>query len=294
MSAIILDGKAIAADIMADLKSEVTRLQRLSCEPQLVVILVGDDPASQVYVGRKEKGCAEIGIQSQTIRMDAGISEEDLLRQLQDLNQRADVHGILVQLPLPRHISTDKILTAIDPKKDVDGFHPVNRGKLMAGETCLMPCTPAGVQEILKRSGINPEGKHVVVVGRSMIVGMPFAVMMMQKKPWANATVTLCHTGTRDLGAYTKRADILVVAAGRPKTITAEMVTPGTVVIDVGTNRVDAPETTRGYRLTGDVEFDSVSQIAGAITPVPGGVGPMTIVMLLKNTLQAAEAFILQ
>lgn len=294
MSAIILDGKAIAADIMADLKSEVTRLQRLSCEPQLVVILVGDDPASQVYVGRKEKGCAEIGIQSQTIRMDAGISEEDLLRQLQDLNQRADVHGILVQLPLPRHISTDKILTAIDPKKDVDGFHPVNRGKLMAGETCLMPCTPAGVQEILKRAGINPEGKHVVVVGRSMIVGMPFAVMMMQKKPWANATVTLCHTGTRDLGAYTKRADILVVAAGRPKTITAEMVTPGTVVIDVGTNRVDAPETTRGYRLTGDVEFDSVSQIAGAITPVPGGVGPMTIVMLLKNTLQAAEAFILQ
>lgn len=294
MSAIILDGKAIAADIMADLKSEVTRLQRLGCEPQLVVILVGDDPASQVYVGRKEKGCAEIGIQSQTIRMDAGISEEDLLRQLQDLNQRADVHGILVQLPLPRHISTDKILTAIDPKKDVDGFHPVNRGKLMAGETCLMPCTPAGVQEILKRSGINPEGKHVVVVGRSMIVGMPFAVMMMQKKPWANATVTLCHTGTRDLGAYTKRADILVVAAGRPKTITAEMVTPGTVVIDVGTNRVDAPETTRGYRLTGDVEFDSVSQIAGAITPVPGGVGPMTIVMLLKNTLQAAEAYILQ
>ncbi len=294
MSAIILDGKAIAADIMADLKEEAARLKSQGCYPQLVVILVGEDPASHVYVGRKEKGCAEIGIKSQTIMMDAGIREEDLLKQLQDLNQRPDVHGILVQLPLPRHISTDKILTAIDPKKDVDGFHPVNRGKLMAGESCLLPCTPAGVQEILKRSGINPEGKHVVVVGRSMIVGMPFAVMMMQKKPWANATVTLCHTGTRDLVSYTKTADILVVAAGRPKTITAEMVMPGAVVIDVGTNRVDAPEATRGYRLTGDVDFETVRHIAGAITPVPGGVGPMTIVMLLKNTLQAAEASISQ
>lgn len=292
MSAQIIDGRLIAASITSENANKVEKLREAGCTPHLSVILVGEDPASHVYVGRKKKACKEIGIESETIFLPASITESELLALLKDRNTHEHVHGILVQLPLPKHISPDKVIESIDPKKDVDGFHPINRGKLLTGEDCFIPCTPAGIQALLLRSNIKPDGKHIVVVGRSMIVGLPFAIMMMQKKPGANATVTLCHTGTSDLKYHTLQADILVVAAGKARTVTADMVSRGCTVIDVGTNRIEDSQSPKGYRLVGDVDFDSVKEVAGAITPVPGGVGPMTIAMLLYNTIKAAQYFL--
>ncbi len=292
MSNHILYGKPIADAITQETADAITKLKARGCRPHLSVILVGDDPASHTYVGRKQKACQEIGIESETILLPATTTEEELLQILDRLNRQKKVHGILVQLPLPKHISTDRVIEAIDPRKDVDGFHPVNRGKLLTGEDCFIPCTPAGIQQLLIRSGILPEGKHVVIIGRSMIVGLPMAMILMQKKSGANATVTVCHTGTEDLSRYTRTADILIVAAGKVNTVTREMVSKGCTVIDVGTNRVDDPQAPKGYRLVGDVDFESVKEVAGAITPVPGGVGPMTIAMLLHNTVKAAQSFV--
>jgi len=289
VSARILDGRKTAAEIKEQLATKVVTLKSKGCIPHLSVVLVGEDPASKVYVGMKQKACEKLGIDSETIRLNADTKQDDLLNLVNKLNNDDTVHGILVQLPLPKHIDSKKVLELIRPEKDVDGFHPVNRGRLAVGEDCFLPCTPAGIQQLLLRNDVNPEGKHLVVVGRSAIVGLPFATMMMQKKPGANATVTVCHTGSGDLKRYTKQADILVAAAGRPNTITSDMVSPGCVVVDVGVNRVDDPDSPKGYRLVGDVDFENVKEVASAITPVPGGVGPMTIAMLLSNTLQAAE-----
>lgn len=289
MSAIIIDGKAVAEKVYNNLVPDIQNLTDQKTVPHLSVILVGEDPASMVYVGMKQKACEKWGLSSETIRLSKETSESDLLQKVKALNENPRIHGILVQLPLPNPINSKKVLEAIDPEKDVDGFHPVNRGRLAVGEECFAPCTPAGIQQLLLQNDLNPKGKHVVVVGRSSIVGMPFAVMMMQKKPGANATVTVCHTGTRDMAYHTKQADILVSAAGSLKAITKEMVKPGAVVIDVGSNKVDDPTAKRGFRLVGDVDFDSVKEIASAITPVPGGVGPMTIAMLVYNTVQAAK-----
>jgi len=289
MNATIIDGKKVAADIRSQLSREIKKLNAQQCFPKLEVILVGDNPASKVYVGMKQKDCEKVGIFGQTTTLDKTVEEVELLELIDQFNKDDSVHGILVQLPLPNHISENKVIERISPNKDVDGFHPVNRGKLLAGQDAFVPCTPAGMQELLKSYDYDPKGKHIVIVGRSGIVGLPFAVLMMQKKAWANATVTVCHTGSGDLQPYTKTADILVAAAGRPKVITADMIKPGAVVIDVGVNRVDDPTFDRGYRLVGDVDFDAVSQVAGAITPVPGGVGPMTRAMLLKNTVTSAK-----
>jgi len=289
MSAKIIDGKLIAGEIYQEIEAELRELKQKGVTPNLTVVLVGDDPASQVYVGMKQKACEKHGLGSETIRLSKETTEQELLQLVEKLNNDPSVHGILVQLPVPKHINSKRIIDAIKPEKDVDGLHPVNRGRLAVGDNCFIPCTPAGVQQLLLRSGFKTEGQHIVVVGRSSLVGLPFALMMMQKKEGANATVTVCHTGSGDLKRFTKEADILVAAAGRANVITAEMVKPGCVIIDVGTNRVDDPAAKRGYRLTGDVDFDNVKEIAGAISPVPGGVGPMTIVMLLKNTVKAAK-----
>jgi len=289
VSAKIIDGKKIAEEIYQEIIVEISELKEKDCTPHLTVILVGDDPASLVYVGMKQKACEKYGLGSETIRMSGDTSEEELLKLIARLNNNPAVHGILVQLPVPKQISPKKVIESISPDKDVDGLHPVNRGRLAIGDDCFLPCTPAGVQQLLLRNGFRTEGKHIVVVGRSSLVGLPFALMMMQKKEGANATVTVCHTGSGDLKRYTKEADILVAAAGRANIITADMVRVGCVIIDVGTNRVDDPTAKRGYRLTGDVDFENVKEVAGAISPVPGGVGPMTIVMLLKNTIKAAK-----
>jgi methylenetetrahydrofolate dehydrogenase (NADP+) / methenyltetrahydrofolate cyclohydrolase len=289
VSAQIIDGKAAAEKIHVDLSADVSSLAEKGCYPRLEVVLVGEDPASKVYVGMKQKACEKVGIISNTTRMPAETPEAELLAMVEALNLDERVHGILVQLPLPKHISEKKVIEAISPEKDVDGFHPISRGRLVAGEETFLPCTPAGMQMLLQEYNIDPKGKHVVVVGRSGIVGMPFAIMMMQKKMWANATVTVCHTGSGDLKPYTTQADILIAAAGRPNVVTGDMIKPGAVVIDVGVNRVDDPTAKRGYRLVGDVDFDAAVEIAGAITPVPGGVGPMTIAMLLKNTVVSAK-----
>ncbi len=292
MSARIIDGNKIAESILQELGKEIAQLKEQDCHPRLSVILVGDNPASKVYVGRKQKACEKLGILSETLHLPAETTEGELLALLHRLNSDSCVHGILVQLPLPKQISAAKVIETILPEKDVDGFHPVNRGRLAVGEECFVPCTPAGIQQLLLRNDFTPEGKHVVVVGRSSIVGMPFAQMMMQKEKGANATVTVCHTGTTDMKQYTRQADILVVAAGKAKAVTADMVKPGCIVIDVGVNRIDDPAAAKGYRLVGDVDFEAVKEIAGAITPVPGGVGPMTIAMLLNNTVKAAKAFL--
>ena len=283
----IINGKEIAKEIREEIRREVTDLKDQTGEvPGLAVVLVGEDPASEVYVRMKEKACKKAGINSFKYCLPADTGQTELLKLINQLNQDPRVNGILVQLPLPDRIDEGKIINAIDPEKDVDGFHPVNVGRLMMGEEGFLPCTPLGIMELLKRSGNSPEGKHVVVVGRSNIVGKPIAMMLIRKKKGANATVTICHTGTRDLAAITRQADILIVSAGRPGTITAEMVKEGAVVIDVGVNEVG--RTPEGKRiLAGDVDFDRVSSRARAITPVPGGVGPMTIAMLLKNTLRA-------
>ena len=289
MAAKIIDGKAISEVIRFELKEKVARLSARGKRPGLGVILVGDNPASRSYVTAKERACERIGIYSDDNRLPADTSEAELLNKIDQMNQDPRIHGILVQLPLPKHIDESTILLAIDPAKDVDGFHPMNVGKMMIGEETFFPCTPHGVVQMLMRSGIETAGKHVVVVGRSNIVGKPVANMLLQKKEGANATVTLCHTGTTDLGSFTRQADILIAASGWPNTITTEMVKPDAVVIDVGVNRVEDASKKNGYRLVGDVDFDGVSTVASHITPVPGGVGPMTITMLLYNTVLSAE-----
>jgi methylenetetrahydrofolate dehydrogenase (NADP+) / methenyltetrahydrofolate cyclohydrolase len=283
----IINGKEISKEIREEIRREVINLKDRTGEvPGLAVVLVGEDPASEVYVRMKDKACQKAGITSFKHGLPTETSQDELLELIDKLNRDPRINGILVQLPLPGRIDEGEILQAIDPEKDVDGFHPVNIGRLMAGEEGFRPCTPLGIIELLKRSGNSPEGKHVVVVGRSNIVGKPIAMMLVQKKEGANATVTICHTGTRDLSSITRQADILIVSAGRPGTIISEMVKDGAVVIDVGVNEVG--RTPEGKRiLSGDVDFESVKEKALAITPVPGGVGPMTIAMLLKNTLHA-------
>lgn len=290
MSATIIDGTAIGRQIREELKAEVAELRKRGVVPGLTVVLVGEDPASHVYVRMKGKAADELGMKSDTIRLPADTPERELLALLDRLNADRAVHGILVQLPLPGHMDSSKVLLRMMPEKDVDGFHPVNVGKLVIGDhTGFRPCTPAGVQELLIRSGADPGGKHVVVVGRSLIVGRPVANILMQKEKGANATVTVAHTGTRDLADITRQGEILVVAAGRPEVITGDMIRPGAVVIDVGVNRVEDPKAEKGYRLVGDVKFSEAKEVASKITPVPGGVGPMTIALLMRNTVQAAR-----
>jgi methylenetetrahydrofolate dehydrogenase (NADP+) / methenyltetrahydrofolate cyclohydrolase len=290
VSARILDGTAIAKAIRQEVAAEVSRLRSKGRKPGLAAVLVGEDPASAVYVRSKGKACEEAGMHSVTIRLPADTPEADLLDTVDRLNADPEINGILVQLPLPKHINSEKVLRRIDPSKDVDGFHPVNVGKLVTGDkTAFRPATPYGVQQMLIRSGIETKGAHAVIVGRSNIVGKPMASLLIQQGPGGDATVTVCHSRTRDLPSVTRLADILIAAIGKPEFVTADMVRPGAVVIDVGINRVDDASRPRGYRLVGDVAYDSVAQIASAITPVPGGVGPMTIAMLLQNTLQAMQ-----
>jgi methylenetetrahydrofolate dehydrogenase (NADP+)/methenyltetrahydrofolate cyclohydrolase len=289
MPAKIISGTEIAKQIRGELKEEITKLkEQHNLVPGLVTVLVGEDPASQVYVGAKERTSQALGLYSERHDLPADTSEEALLSLISKLNKDPKIHGILVQLPLPKHINETRVLYAIDPKKDVDGFHPVNLGKLMIGEPDYLPCTPHGIQQLLVRSGVEIEGAEVVVVGRSNIVGKPIANILLQKKEGANATVTVCHTRTRNISDHTRRADIIIVAAGRPKAITADMVREGVVVIDVGVNRIG--KTAEGKAiLAGDVDFEAVKEKASAITPVPGGVGPMTITMLMLNTVKAAK-----
>lgn len=289
MAAKIISGNDVAAQIREELKGRVKRLKAKGVTPALAVVLVGEDPASVSYVTSKAKGAEEIGMYEETVRLPVDTPEEEVLKTVDRLNRDPKFHGILVQLPLPKHIDTEKVINYISPEKDVDGFHPVNLGKLLRGEPCPLPCTPHGVQQLLVRSGYDPDGKHVVICGRSNIVGKPLAAILMQKKKGANATVTVCHTGTKDMAKFTKQADILVAAMGSPKAITADMVREGTVVIDVGVNRVEDKTRERGFRLVGDVDFDAIKEKAAAITPVPGGVGPMTVTMLLMNTVEVAE-----
>ena len=289
MTARIISGTETARQIREELKQEIASLkEKHNLVPGLVTVLVGADPASQVYVGAKEKTSKELGIYSERYDIPAETTQEELLERIDRLNKDPKIHGILVQLPLPKHIKETEILFAIDPKKDVDGFHPVNVGKLMIGEADYLPCTPHGIQQLLVRSGVEISGAEVVILGRSNIVGKPIANILLQKKEGANATVTVCHTGTRDINFHTRRADILIVAAGRPKAVTADMVKEGVVVIDVGVNRLG--KTAEGKSiLAGDVDFEAVKEKASAITPVPGGVGPMTITMLMLNTVKAAK-----
>jgi methylenetetrahydrofolate dehydrogenase (NADP+)/methenyltetrahydrofolate cyclohydrolase len=289
MTAEIISGKEVARTIRAELSAEVAELkEKHGIVPGLCTVLVGEDPASVSYVTAKGKACEDLGMRSSHHELPAETSEGELLKLVDQLNHNDEVHGILVQLPLPKHINEAKVLLAIDPNKDVDGFHPVNVGRLVIGEELFPPCTPAGIQELIVRSGTPTAGAELVVVGRSNIVGKPIAVMMLQKKAGANATVTVCHTRTRDMAAHTRRADILVVAAGKQNAVTAEMVKPGATVIDVGVNRIGFTASGKA-KLVGDVDFEAVKEAAGKITPVPGGVGPMTITMLMKNTVRAAK-----
>jgi methylenetetrahydrofolate dehydrogenase (NADP+)/methenyltetrahydrofolate cyclohydrolase len=288
MAATLIDGTAISNAIKREVKAEFDRLApRVGRPPGLAVVLVGDDPASATYVRGKRKTCAELGVVSIAHDLDASTSRERLLALVRSLNEDWAVDGILVQSPLPPHLDESEVINLIAPDKDVDGFHPVNVGKLLIGEECFVSCTPAGVRELLVRSGVETRGAHVVIIGRSTIVGKPLAALLMQKADGADATVTVCHSRTRDLAAIARTADIVVAAIGRAGFVTADMVRPGAVVIDVGINRVEDPSAKRGYRLVGDVDFDAVSQVASKITPVPGGVGPMTIAMLMRNTLTA-------
>jgi methylenetetrahydrofolate dehydrogenase (NADP+)/methenyltetrahydrofolate cyclohydrolase len=289
MPAKILDGKQLAADMRADIAKQVAELKAAKgITPGLGVILIGADPASTSYVTAKEKACEEAGMYSEDVRVPAETTQAEALALVQKMNGDPRIHGILVQLPLPKHIDEAAVINAIAPEKDVDGFTPINVGRMMIGETCFLPCTPNGVIQMLLSAGVETSGKHAVVIGRSNIVGKPVAHLLMRKAKGGNATVTVCHTGTKDLATFTKQADILVVAAGRPNTVTGEMIKPGAVVIDVGVNRVPDATKKNGFRLVGDVAFDSAAQVASLITPVPGGVGPMTITMLLYNTLESA------
>ncbi len=290
MTAKLIDGKQMAAEVRAEVAEGVARLKsERGVTPGLAAVLVGDDPASAIYVRNKGLACEEAGMFSETIRMSASTTQDQLLELVRRLNGDPRFHGILVQLPLPPQIDERAVILAIDPDKDVDGMHPINSGRLLEGNPRFLPATPAGVQVMLMRTGNDPAGKHVVVVGRSNIVGKPLAALLMQKAPGANATVTVCHTGTKDIGHFTRQADIVVAAVGRVNTITADMVKEGAVVIDVGTNRLPDATKKSGSRLVGDVDFEAVSRKASFITPVPGGVGPMTIAMLLTNTLRAAQ-----
>lgn len=277
MASQIIDGKAIAAEIRGEVKTRTQALLKKGIIPGLAVVLVGDDPASAIYVGNKEKACKEAGMYSEVIRLNASASEAELLSLVQELNERPDIHGILVQLPLPAHIHEEKVILTIDPNKDVDGFHPVNVGRLFTGRPRLIPCTPYGCIKLIKKVGIDVVGKEAVIVGRSNIVGKPAAALLLAE----HATVTICHSRTKNLGNITRRADILIAAVGQPGLITGEMIKPGALVLDVGMNRLPSG------KLAGDVDFSSASKTAGWITPVPGGVGPMTIAMLLVNTLEA-------
>ena len=285
----LIDGNAIGATMRAELAAEITALKKKGVVPGLAVVLVGDNPASQVYVRMKGKACDEAGLYHETIKLPKDTSEADLMSLLERLNANPKIHGILVQLPLPKHIDTNRALHRIAPGKDVDGFHPENVGKVAVGDpTGFRPATPYGVQQLLIRTGVETKGAHAVVVGRSNIVGRPMAALLLHDGPGGNATVTVCHSRTRGIELYTRQADILIVAIGKPEFVSGDMLKPGAVVIDVGVNRVDDPSRKQGYRLVGDVKFQEAKQVASAITPVPGGVGPMTITMLLYNTVQAA------
>ncbi|NLY43618.1 MAG: bifunctional methylenetetrahydrofolate dehydrogenase/methenyltetrahydrofolate cyclohydrolase FolD [Clostridiaceae bacterium] len=279
MSAKIIDGKKIASDIRNSLKNQVDNMKKEGIFPGLAVVLVGNDPASRIYVNSKKKACEEIGIHSEEYALPEETTQDELLKLVRMLNEKEDIHGILVQLPLPKHLNEEEVINAISPSKDVDAFHPINVGKIMLGKYDFLPCTPAGVMELIKEAGVSVEGKECVVVGRSNIVGKPLAMLLLQQ----NGTVTICHSKTKNLKEVCRRADILVVAVGKAKLITGDMIKPGAVVIDVGINRLE------NKKLVGDVDFDSAVEVAGAITPVPGGVGPMTIAMLMKNTVKAAQ-----
>jgi len=290
LPASLIDGNAIGATMRSELESEITNLKKTGVTPGLAVVLVGDNPASQVYIRMKGKACDEAGLYHETIKLPKDTSEADLMALLERLNANSKIHGILVQLPLPKQIDTNRALHRIDPRKDVDGFHPENVGKVVVGDpTAFRPATPYGVQQLLIRTGVETKGAHAVVVGRSNIVGRPMAALLLQDAPGGNATVTVCHSRTRHIEQHTLQGDILIVAIGKPEFVTGDMVKPGAVVIDVGVNRVDDPSRKQGYRLVGDVKFQEAKQVASAITPVPGGVGPMTITMLLYNTVQAAR-----
>jgi len=286
----LIDGRAMARQLQDELAGRIKDLAARGIRPGLAFVRVGEDPASKVYVGRKEKACRDLGIYSETNVLEESTSENDLLALLSRLNADSRVHGILVQAPLPAHIRAGKVYSAVKPEKDVDGFHPVNMGKLMLGDaTGFLPCTPAGIRELLERSHVQTNGAEVVILGRGNIVGKPMAALLWQKEKHANATVTLCHSATRDIKAHCRRADILIAAIGAPLFVKADMVKPGAVVVDVGVNRVNDPGVPSGSRLVGDVDFEAVQPIAGKITPNPGGVGPMTIAMLMQNTITAAE-----
>jgi methylenetetrahydrofolate dehydrogenase (NADP+)/methenyltetrahydrofolate cyclohydrolase len=289
MAAEIISGTVVAEQIRAELKVKVQELKKKGINPGVVFVRVGEDPASVSYVTGKGKAADELGILSETIVLPVDTPEQKLLDLVHKLNKDPKFHGILVQLPVPKQIDADKVLNAIDPEKDVDGFHPVNVGRLLIGDPYFMPCTPHGVQELLVRSGNSPEGKHVVICGRSNIVGKPVMAILIQKQKGANATVTMVHTGTKDMAKITRQADILIAAMGKPQVITADMVREGVVVIDVGVNRIPDATKKSGFRLVGDTDFEAIKEKAKAITPVPGGVGPMTITMLMVNTVRAAE-----
>ena len=284
----LIDGKELARSLRGEIAAGVAGLKaEKGVTPGLAVILVGDNPASVSYVTAKKRACAEAGMLSREIRLPAESTEEELVARVKELNADPEIHGILVQLPVPKHIRDKAVIDAIAPEKDVDGFTPVNVGKMMIGDECFLPCTPHGIIKLIEFSGMDIRGKHAVVIGRSNIVGKPVAALLARKE--TNATVTLCHTGTPDVGHFTRDADIVVVAAGRPNTLTGDMLKPGAVVIDVGVNRIPDATKPKGFRLVGDADFESCSRVAGAITPVPGGVGPMTITMLLWNTLESAR-----
>ena len=287
MPATIIDGKQIAQDVRNEVKQKVSQLAQYGIVPCLAVILVGENPASVSYVTGKQKALAEVGMKDKSMHLPESTTQEELLKIIKELNEDSTVHGILVQLPLPKHINEEKILLAITPEKDVDGFHPVNVGNLVIGKKAFLPCTPHGIIVLLQKMNIKTSGKHAVVIGRSNIVGKPVAILLARKE--TNCTVTICHTGTKNLSEFTKNADIIIAASGHPNTVTADMVKEGAVVIDVGVNRIPDSSKKSGFRLTGDVDFDSIKEKASFITPVPGGVGPMTIAMLMKNTLEAAE-----
>lgn len=287
MSAIIIDGKQIAANVRQDVANKVSELKEKGIAPCLAVILVGENPASVSYVTGKQKALAEVGMVDRSVHLPENTSEDDLLKLIDELNKDNSVHGILVQLPLPKHINEDKVIMAIAPEKDVDGFHPVSVGNMMIGRPGFLPCTPHGIIVLLKKMGIETSGKHAVVIGRSNIVGKPVSILLARKD--TNCTVTMCHTGTKNMAEITKQADILVVASGHPHTLTKDMVKPGAVIIDVGVNRIPDSSKKSGFRLIGDCDFDDLVETASYITPVPGGVGPMTIAMLMYNTLESAQ-----
>jgi len=289
MSAKLIDGKAIARQVRAELKEDIESLKTRGVTPGLAAVLIGDDPASHIYVRNKEKACKKVGIYSEVIRQPADFPETELIQLIDELNARSDIHGILIQSPVPNHIDEPAMVLRIDPAKDVDGFHPQNVGKMLLGAPTFLPCTPLGIVRMLQEIEVDPRGKKTVVLGRGNIVGKPLAAMLMQKQPGCNATVTICHTGTADIPNETRQADILIVAIGRTKFVGPDMIKNGAIIIDVGVNRVDDASREKGYYICGDVDFEGCLEKASMITPVPGGVGPMTIAMLLHNTVQAAK-----